>query len=51
MAQTEVRAAKQMEQLGMDYVYYEIPDGTRSSVVALAWEKMFPFFGQHRRAK
>ncbi|MCP5119181.1 MAG: alpha/beta fold hydrolase, partial [bacterium] len=43
------RAARLMEELGMEYVYNELPDGTHGNVVGPAWEKMFPFFNQHRR--
>lgn len=43
------RAARLMEELGMEHVYNEVPNGSHSSVVVPAWEKMFPFFDEHRR--
>ena len=43
------RAARLMEEFGMEHVYYEVPNGSHSNVVVPAWEKMFPFFDEHRR--
>jgi len=43
------RAVRMMKELGMSYVYNEVPGGSHSSVVAGAWEKMFPFFNKYAK--
>jgi len=47
--ETSRRAVEMMKDLGMTYVYLEIPGGTHSSVLADAWNQMFAFFSEHKK--